>query len=224
MELTALLERMKMEHLLAQLDGVCEHAAKGDLDYKGFLTHALEAEWRGRHQRGVESRLKLARLPWVKPGSVCFDFQPSIDRNSARARRLSLSSGRERRPPRSVGVGRPPWPSPRRRAVEGGTRSVPDAGGHGRLVRTSQKRLARILSSFAYPRAHLASSGTCRHPLGAISSSGAGPRYERAIRIVTSNKASWTGRGLQRPDLARRSSAPPLAPRTRHIKATAPAS
>jgi hypothetical protein len=38
MELTSLLERMKMEHLLAQLDGVCEHAAKGDLDYKGFLT------------------------------------------------------------------------------------------------------------------------------------------------------------------------------------------
>ena len=36
MELTSLLERMKMEHLLAQLDGVCEHAAKGDLDYKGF--------------------------------------------------------------------------------------------------------------------------------------------------------------------------------------------
>jgi hypothetical protein len=33
MELTTLLERMKMDHLLAQLDGVCEHAAKGDLDY-----------------------------------------------------------------------------------------------------------------------------------------------------------------------------------------------
>jgi len=48
MELSALLERMKMEHLLAQLDGVCEHAAKGDLDYQGFLTQALEAEWRGR--------------------------------------------------------------------------------------------------------------------------------------------------------------------------------
>jgi hypothetical protein len=31
---------MKMEHLLAQLDGVCEYAAKGDLDYKGFLTHS----------------------------------------------------------------------------------------------------------------------------------------------------------------------------------------
>jgi hypothetical protein len=34
MELTSLLERMKMEHLLAQLDGVCEQAAKGDVDYK----------------------------------------------------------------------------------------------------------------------------------------------------------------------------------------------
>ena len=85
MELTSLLERMKMEHLLAQLDGVCEHAAKGDLDYKSFLPQALEAEWRGRHQRGVESRLKLARLPWVKSlEQFDFDFQPSIDRKQVR--------------------------------------------------------------------------------------------------------------------------------------------
>ena len=85
MELTSLLERMKMEHLLAQLDGVCEHAAKGDLDYKGFLTQALEAEWRGRHQRGVESRLKLARLPWLKSlDQFDFDFQPSIDERKPR--------------------------------------------------------------------------------------------------------------------------------------------
>src|SRR5262245_15616483 len=54
MELTALLERMKMEHLLAQLDGVCEQAAKGDVDDKGFLTRpwmpngavAISAAWR----------------------------------------------------------------------------------------------------------------------------------------------------------------------------------
>ena len=52
MELTSLLERMKMDHLLAQLDGVCEQAAKGDADYKGFLRQALEAEWRGRHSAG----------------------------------------------------------------------------------------------------------------------------------------------------------------------------
>jgi DNA replication protein DnaC len=83
MELISLLERMKMEHLLAQLDGVCEQAAKGD--DKGFLTQALEAEWRGRHQRGVESRLKLARFPWLKSlEPFDFDFQPSIDRKMLR--------------------------------------------------------------------------------------------------------------------------------------------
>jgi hypothetical protein len=42
--LTHLLERMKMEPRLAQLDGVCEQAAKGDDDYRGFQTQALEAE------------------------------------------------------------------------------------------------------------------------------------------------------------------------------------
>src|SRR5262245_65565234 len=85
MELTGLLERMKMEHLLAQLDGVCEQAAKGDLDYKGFLAQALEAEWRGRYQRSVEGRLKLARFPWVKTlDQFDFEFQPSIDRKMIR--------------------------------------------------------------------------------------------------------------------------------------------
>jgi DNA replication protein DnaC len=74
MELSLLLERMKMEHLSAQLDGVCEQAAKGDLDYKGFLAQALEAEWRGRYQRSVEGRLKLARFPWVKTLDQ-FDFE-----------------------------------------------------------------------------------------------------------------------------------------------------
>jgi hypothetical protein len=54
MELAHLLERLKMDHLLTQLDGVCEQAAKGDLDYQGFLARALEAEWRGRQQRGIE--------------------------------------------------------------------------------------------------------------------------------------------------------------------------
>jgi hypothetical protein len=43
-ELTTLLERLKMEHLLAQIDGVCEQAAHGDLDYKAFLARALDAE------------------------------------------------------------------------------------------------------------------------------------------------------------------------------------
>ena len=41
MELSALLEKLKLEHLDAQLDAVCEQAAARDLDYKSFLTQAL---------------------------------------------------------------------------------------------------------------------------------------------------------------------------------------
>ena len=37
MELTALLHKLKMEHLEAQLDAVCEQAAQRDLDYKTFF-------------------------------------------------------------------------------------------------------------------------------------------------------------------------------------------
>lgn len=85
MELSVLLERLKMEHLLTQLDGVCEQAANGDLAYQGFLAHALEAEWRGRHQRGIESRLRLARFPWIKTlDQFDFEFQPSLDRKVVR--------------------------------------------------------------------------------------------------------------------------------------------
>lgn len=85
MELTNLLERMKMEHLLAQLDSVCEQAAGRDLDFKGFLAQALEAELQGRFRRGVEARMKLARFPWIKTlDQFDFDFQPSIDRKVVR--------------------------------------------------------------------------------------------------------------------------------------------
>lgn len=134
MELTSLLERMKMEHLLAQLDGVCEQAAKGDVDYKGFLTQALEAEWRGRHQRGVESRMKLARFPWLKTlDQFDFDFQPSVDRKILRELAglrfvermenvvLLGPPGRRQDPPRH---------RPRHQGRRGGLlRVLPDAGG-----------------------------------------------------------------------------------------------
>jgi DNA replication protein DnaC len=85
MELSVLLDRLKMEHLLTQLEGVCEQTAKGDLDYQGFLAQALEAEWRGRQQRGIESRLRLARFPWLKTvEQFDFEFQPSLDRKVVR--------------------------------------------------------------------------------------------------------------------------------------------
>ena len=85
MELTALLERMKLDHLADQIDSVCEEAAGRDLDYKTFLTQALETEYRGRFQRGVEARIKQARFPWAKNlEQFDFDFQPSLDRKVMR--------------------------------------------------------------------------------------------------------------------------------------------
>ena len=66
MQLETLLEKLKMDHLENQLDAVCEQAAQQELDYKAFLAQALQTEWQGRYQRGIETRLRQARLPWVK--------------------------------------------------------------------------------------------------------------------------------------------------------------
>jgi len=44
MELTTLLDKLKLEYLDAQLDAVCEQAAERDLDYKSFLAQALDVE------------------------------------------------------------------------------------------------------------------------------------------------------------------------------------
>ena len=85
MDLVTLLEKMRMEHLAAQLDGVCEQASKQDLDLRSFLVQALETEWRGRQLRGIEARLKLARFPCIKTlDQFDFEFQPSIDRRVVR--------------------------------------------------------------------------------------------------------------------------------------------
>ena len=74
-----------MEHLCVQLDAICEQAAKKELGYREFLTEALQTEWSGRHQRGVQCRLQMARFPWVKSiEQFDFAFQPSIDRKVVR--------------------------------------------------------------------------------------------------------------------------------------------
>ncbi len=65
-ELEVLLSRLKMEHLSYHVESLLEQAAKKELNYREFLCMALQQEWNGRHQRGMESRLKQARLPWVK--------------------------------------------------------------------------------------------------------------------------------------------------------------
>ena len=65
-ELEVLLNRLKMEHLSYHVESLLEQAAKKELNYREFLCMALQQEWNGRHQRGMASRLKQARLPWVK--------------------------------------------------------------------------------------------------------------------------------------------------------------
>ncbi len=84
-ELETLLGRLKMEHLGYHVESLLEQAAKKELNYREFLCMALQQEWNGRHQRGMESRLKQARFPWVKTlEQFDFGFQPGIDRKVVR--------------------------------------------------------------------------------------------------------------------------------------------
>ena len=85
MELLGLMQKLKMDYLPANLESLCEQAAKKDLGYREFLLQALSAEWAGRHQKGLQSRLTQARLPWLKTlEQFDLDFQPSIDRKVIR--------------------------------------------------------------------------------------------------------------------------------------------
>ena len=85
MELNSLMHKLKLEYLPDNLDSLCEQASKRELDYRSFLAEALATEWHGRHQKGLESRLKQARLPWIKTiEQFDFSFQPSIDRKVVR--------------------------------------------------------------------------------------------------------------------------------------------
>jgi DNA replication protein DnaC len=202
-ELTTLLERMKMDHLLAQLDGVCEQAAQGDADYKTFLVRALETEWRGRYQRGVEGRLKQARLPWVKTlDQFDFDYQPSIDRKQVRE--LAGLSFVERA--QNVVLLGPPGVGKTHLAVALGIKAV-EAGYSvlfltletlmGRLVRARhENRLERSLQQLTYPKLLILDE------LGYLPLSREEAslffrllvrRYERGSLVVTSNKsfADW---------------------------------
>jgi DNA replication protein DnaC len=85
MELMTLIKRLKLDYLQDSLDVLCEQASKKDLNYREFLAEVLSAEWAGRHQKGLESRLKQARLPWMKTlEQFDYSFQPTVDRKVVR--------------------------------------------------------------------------------------------------------------------------------------------
>ena len=66
MQLNDLCGKLKFDHLPAQLDTLCEQAAKRELNYREFLAEVLGAEWQGRRLKGVERGLRLARFPYIK--------------------------------------------------------------------------------------------------------------------------------------------------------------
>jgi DNA replication protein DnaC len=196
--LTTLLERMKLEHLAAQIGGLCEHAATDDLDYKGFLAQALEIEWRGRDQGSVESRLTQARFPWVKTlEQFDLDFQPFIVRKVLRE--LAGLSFVERAH-NALLLG-PPGVGKTRLAIALGVKAV-EAGYSvlfltfeslvTRLVRARhENRLARTLQQLTYPK--LVVLDELGHlPLSREEASLffrlLVRRYERGSLVVTSNK------------------------------------
>jgi len=199
MELTMLLEKLKMDHLEAQLDAVCEQAAQRELDYKTFLTQALQTEWQGRYQRGIETRLRQARFPWTKTiEQFDFDFQPSLDRRQVRE--LSGLSFVERA--HNVIILGPPGVGKTHLAIALGVKAV--EAGYSVLFLTlealmtrltkalNENRLERSLKQLVYPKVlivdELGYLPLSRHEASLFFRL-VTRRYERASLIVTSNKS-----------------------------------
>jgi DNA replication protein DnaC len=199
MELGNLLDKLKMDHLEAQLDAVCEQAAQRQLDYKTFLSQALETEWQGRYQRGIEARLRQARLPWIKTlEQFDFDFQPSLDRRMVRE--LAGMSFVERS--HNVIILGPPGVGKTHLAIGLGVKAT-EAGYSvlfltlenlmTRLVKAfHENRLERSLQQLVYPKV-LIIDEIGYLPLSQLEASLffrlVARRYERASLIVTSNKS-----------------------------------
>ena len=192
--------------------------------YKAFLAQALDVEWRGRYQHGVESRLKQARFPWVKTvDQFDFAFQPSIDRKVIRE--LAGLSFLERT--ENVVLLGPPGVGKTHLGIALGVKAV-EAGFSvlfltfetlmTRFVRARhENRLERTLQQLVYPRLLILDE------LGYLPLSREEAslffrllvrRYERASLLVTSNKSfgDW-GRRLQRSGAGHGDSRPPPASR-----------
>jgi DNA replication protein DnaC len=199
MELDNLLDKLRMDHLEAQIDAVCEQAAEKQMDYKTFLVQALSTEWQGRYQKGIEARLKQARFPWLKTlEQFDFEFQPSLDRRQVRE--LAGMSFVERA--HNVIILGPPGVGKTHLAIGLGMKAV-EAGYSVlfltleslmiRLVKAfNENRLERSLQQLVYPKV-LIIDEIGYLPLSNLEASLffrlVVRRYERASLIITSNKS-----------------------------------
>ena len=198
MELPHLLDKLKLDHLEAQLDAVCEQAAQRQVDYKTFLTQALATEWQGRYQRNVETRLQQARFPWLKTlEQFDFDFQPSLDRRQVHE--LAGLSFVERA--HNVILLGPPGVGKTHLAVALGIKAV-EAGYsvlfltlEGLMTRLTkaftENRLERSLQQLTYPKLLIIDEVgylPLSRPEASVFFRLIARRYERASLIITSNK------------------------------------
>lgn len=198
MELENLLDKLRMEHLESQLDSVCEQAAEKQLDYKAFLVQALQTEWQGRYQKGIEARLRLARFPWLKTlEQFDFDFQPSLDRRQVRE--LAGMSFVERA--QNVIILGPPGVGKTHLAIALGMKAV--EAGYSALFLTLENLMIRLVKAFNENRLERSLQQLVYPKLLIIDEIGYLPlsnleaslffrlvvrRYERASLIITSNK------------------------------------
>lgn len=194
-----LFEALKLEHLSAQCDALLEQAAKKDLGYRELLTEALTCEWQGRKQKGTETRLAQARLPWLKTlEQFDFAFQPSIDRKVVRELSTLGFVGRAE----NVVLLGPPGVGKTHLAIALGIRAA--EAGHRILFLTleqlmtklnrakQENRLDRQLQQLTYPKV-LILDEIGYLPLSREDASLffrlVARRYEKASTILTSNKS-----------------------------------
>jgi len=198
-ELSDLLSKLKMDHLETQLSALCEQAAQQEVDYQTFLVEALRTEWHGRSQRGIETRLRQARFPWLKTlEQFDFDFQPSLDRRQVRE--LAGASFIDRA--HNVVVLGPPGVGKTHLAVGLGVKAV--EAGYSVLFHTFETLMTRLtrahhenrlevpLKQLTYPKL-LILDELGYLPLSQMEASLffrlVVRRYERGSLIVTSNKS-----------------------------------